>query len=501
MNEAIYLTQEYFRPSSGYSLMPFRFERLTDELVFISSLAGEYVLLPSHEFENFVQGKLNPISETYQNLLARQILKDDSGDWGHELLSSKLFTKKSFLDGFTKLHIFVTTLRCNQSCPYCQVSRQGECADAGSFDMSEEVLERSIKLMLASPSDNITMEFQGGEPLLRFDILQNAVKQTKELNKRIGKHIDYVLCSNLLLLEDKHLDWCLSEGIIISTSLDGPKNLHDRNRPFGIGKSSHEVVTRNIRRAQEALGMEAVSALMTTTRTSLGYAREIVDEYLRMDMGSIFVRELNPYGFAIKSAAGIASSSTEFFVFYKKIFEYIIEINRQGRTFSEAFATMILTKAQTPWPINFVDLQSPAGAGFGVCLYNHDGEVYVSDEARMLAEAGDPAFRIGNVIENSYDEIFFGEAMQTISVASCSESLAGCSDCAFQPYCGADPVRNYRTQGDPYGNRADPRSFCHRNKPIIEYLMHSLAKADDDLKRIFWAWIRRESVERLKLTR
>jgi radical SAM protein with 4Fe4S-binding SPASM domain len=160
---------------------------------------------------------------------------------------------------------------------------------------------------------------------------------------------------------------------------------------------------------------------------------------------------------------------------------------------------MILTKALTPWPIGFVDLQSPAGAGFGVCLYNYDGEVYVSDEARMLAEVGDPTFRLGNVLEDTYDEIFFGEAMQSMAASSCSESLAGCSDCAYQPYCGADPVRNYRTQGDPFGNRAARGSFCKRNKQIIEHLLKLLDDADDDLQRIIWAWICREDVQRLQL--
>lgn len=494
-----FLPLEAFQPSGGYTLMPFRFERWSDGRAFLSNNAGEHLVLNQVDFAKFVSGNLEPSSPVYIDLLARQMLRDSSGAWGQDVLASKWFTKKSFLDGFTKLHIFVTTLRCNQSCPYCQVSRQGEAADRGAFDMSPEVMDQSIRLMLSAPSDRVTMEFQGGEPLVRFDLLQEAVSRAKALNERIGKQIDFVLCTNLSILEDRHLDWCKNEGVIISTSLDGPQALHDKNRPLGNGKPSHETVTRNIRRAQEALGKHSVSALMTTTRASLKHPTEIVDEYLRMDMGSLFVRELNPYGFAIKSAGALAYSSDEFFAFYKKILDYIIQINRHGRTFSESFASMILTKALTPWTIGFVDLQSPAGAGFGVCLYNYDGEVYVSDEARMLAESGDPTFRLGNVLEDSYDDIFFGETMQTMAASACSESLPGCSDCAYQPYCGADPVRNYRTQGDPFGIRPAPGSFCRRNKQVIEHLMRLVDDADDDLSRILWAWVNRDDVQRLKL--
>jgi len=488
-----------FAPNGPYSLMPFRFKTWDNGKVFLTNLVGEHLVLTAPEFAAFLSRKLDSGSDVYRSLHARQMLSDSSGSWGRDLLASKLFTKKSFLDGFTKLHIFVTTLRCNQSCPYCQVSRQGEAADAGAFDMSPEVLDRSIRFMLSTPAAHVTMEFQGGESLVRFDLLQEAVARAKSLNTSVGKKIDFVLCTNLAVLEDEHLDWCIKEGVIISTSLDGPEYLHNKNRPFSTGKPSHEVVTRNIRRAQEALGKHSVSALMTTTRESLKYPREIVDEYLRMDMGSIFVRELNPYGFAVRSASALAYSSGEFLEFYKTILDYIIEINRSGRTFSEAFATMILTKALTPWPIGFVDLQSPAGAGFGVCLYNYDGEMYVSDEARMLAESGDATFRLGNVLEDSYEDIFFGDLMQTVAASACSEALAGCSDCAYQPYCGADPVRNYRTQGDIFGNRAGPGSFCRRNQKIIEHLMKMLDGANDDLTRIIWAWINRDDVQRIRL--
>jgi His-Xaa-Ser system radical SAM maturase HxsB len=366
--------------------------------------------------------------------------------------------------------------------------------------MSSEVLRRSVQLMLCTPAPQITMEFQGGEPLVNFDLVKEAVGLAESLNAKVGKQIDYVLCTNLSMLRDEHLEFCKENEILISTSLDGPEALHNKSRPMCGGEPSHALVTRNIRRAQEALGKHAVSALMTTTRESLKHPKEIVDEYLRMDMGSLFVRELNPYGFAVKTASAIGYGTDDFVRFYKKILDYIIEINRRGNTFSESFATMVLTKILTPWPIGFVDLQSPSGAGIGVALYNYDGDVYASDESRMLAETGDVTFRLGNVIENSYEEIFFGEVMQSIAAASCNEALAGCSDCAYQTYCGADPVKNYRTQGDIFGNRAAPESYCRKNMSIIKHLFDLVLSADEDLERIFWAWINREDVNHMSLS-
>lgn len=494
-NTAFYPREHYLSASTDYSLLPFRFDRRDNGDYLLVNEVGEFTVLPPADFQQFISHQLTPDSLAYTRLKAKHFLTDRSSSALLEVLASKYRTKKSFLEGFTKLHIFVTTLRCNQSCPYCQVSRQNEMA--GAFDMTEEMLHRSVDLMLAGPAPAVTMEFQGGEPLLNFDLLKEAVRYAKERNASIAKRIEYVICTNLALLEDRHLDYFKEQGIQISTSLDGPAYLHDKNRPMGKGPS-HATVTRNIRRAQEALGKQALSALMTTTRESLKYPREIVDEYLRMDLGSIFARDLNPYGFAVKARAALGYPMAVFLRFYKELLAYVIDINRQGQPFPEAFATLVLTKILTPWPIGFVDLQSPSGAGISVVVYNYDGDIYASDESRMLAEMGQHVFRLGNVLEDSYADIFFGETMQMIASAACNESLAGCSDCAYQAYCGADPVRHYSTQGDIFGHR--PTSgYCQKNMGIIKHLFDLLLQGDADLKRIFWAWINREDVNRMRL--
>lgn len=50
-----------------------------------------------------------------------------------------------------------------------------------------------------------------------------------------------------------------------------------------------------IARIQERLGVQRVSALVTTTRYSLSQPKEIVDEYVRQGLFSMFLRPINPY--------------------------------------------------------------------------------------------------------------------------------------------------------------------------------------------------------------
>ena len=105
----------------------------------------------------------------------------------------------------------------------------------------------------------------------------------------------------------------------------------------------------------------------------------------------------------------------------------------------------------------YVDLTSPAGIGIGALVYNYDGDVYASDEGRMLAEMGDQTFRLGNVHDDSYaDNHAVGALLQPLE-ESFTLSAPMCSDCAFEPYCGADPVFHHATAGDFLGRKADIR--------------------------------------------
>jgi radical SAM protein with 4Fe4S-binding SPASM domain len=162
----------------------------------------------------------------------------------------------------------------------------------------------------------------------------------------------------------------------------------------------------------------------------------------------------------------------------------------------EIYAQILLTKILTPYATGYVDLRSPAGAGIGVAVYNYDGDVYPTDESRMLAQMNDTSLRLGNVHTNTYEEMFGGELLRSIVSASCVESLPGCSDCAFNTYCGADPVENYATQGDLIGHRPSSR-FCGRNMEIIKHLLRLYHGPDPFIRRLFWSWVQNAPADEL----
>jgi His-Xaa-Ser system radical SAM maturase HxsB len=380
--------------------------------------------------------------------------------------------------------MFVTTLRCDHACTYCQVSRQSK--ELFEYDMTQEIADKAIEFMFHSPSPMIKIEFQGGESLLNFEMVKYIVLKSEEKNEIEHRNLDFVITTNLAPLKAEHLEFCKAHNIYISTSLDGPKDLHNQNRPSPFC-DSYEAAVNGIQNVLSTLGKDKISALMTTTKESLNYPREIIDEYVKHGFQSIFLRTINPYGFAVKSGIMKKYTIEEWLGFYKEALSYIIDLNYNQVPFREEYSALILKKMLTPYPIGYVDLQSPAGIGISCLVFNYDGLVYVSDEARMLAQMGDESFCIGNLLTDSYEEVMLNDNLIRPLNESMSEGVPMCADCGIQPYCGSDPVRHYAVQGDTVGNKPTSE-FCKKHMGIIRHLVH-LLEDDRRAASILRSWV------------
>ena len=218
------------------------------------------------------------------------------------------------------------------------------------------------------------------------------------------------------------------------------------------------------------LGTGHLSALMTTTRHSLSQPTAIVDEYLKHGLTSIFLRPINPYGFASTAGALASYSTEEWLNLYKKTLDYMISLNLKGIRIREEYTALLLRRIVTPFGAGFVDLQSPAGIGISAIVFNHDGKVYPSDESRMLAEMGDQHFCLGNLLTDQYEDMMLSDVLIDTLSQTMTEGVPGCADCGFQPYCGADPVRHYRLQGDVIGYKPTSE-FCHRHMGLFRHIL------------------------------
>ena len=105
--------------------------------------------------------------------------------------------------------------------------------------------------------------------------------------------------------------------------------------------------------------------------------------------------------------------------------------------------------------------------------------------ARMIAETGDDAFLIGNVFRDSYDDWMNSSCCQAVCSASLLETLPGCCDCVYKPYCGVCPVVNYAINGNITRISHDR---CAVYKGMLDILFTYLTDGDEEIISLFRSW-------------
>jgi His-Xaa-Ser system radical SAM maturase HxsB len=478
-----------------YTLLPFQFKRYDPETFLLANICGDHIFLQYDDFSEFIGLQLCPSAPIFKDLKSRHFLAEQDLPLAVELMANKYRTRKGFLRHFTCLHMLVVTLRCNQDCEYCQVSAESD--QAFQFDMAPETAVHIVERIFEGPSDNIKIEFQGGEPTLNWSAVTAAVKHAEKLNKKVGKHLEFVICTNLTGINRAKLEFLRDHKVSISTSLDGPTDIHNKYRILRNGQNTYQAFTQNLAMAREICGPDCASALMTTSAANVSKIKSVIEEYVNMGFKGIFLRSLNPYGMAAQNKAYLGYTVEEWLTAYRNALDHIVHLNLDGIFFPEFFTTLLLTRILTPFSTGFVDLQSPAGAGIAGAIYDFNGDVYPADEARMLARMGDNQFWLGNVFESDFRTIFNGRKLREIVAQSNVETLPSCASCVYQAYCGADPVRNYLETGSVIGRRPDS-DFCRKHMGVFEILFEKLRVNDEDEMKVFWSWITRKSLRQTR---
>ncbi len=444
---------------------------------------GRFRLMADAEFHEFVEGRLPAMPSAAQALADDGFVRDRMD---FDRLPALWRQRNGFLWQGPGLHVIIVTLRCNHRCLYCHASSV-PMADR-STDMSEETARQVVDRIFESPSPAITIEFQGGEPLANWPAVKFIVDYARQKNETAKKSLWLNLVSNMSLMDSEKLDYLLERGVNFCTSLDGPADLHDKNRLFVGGSSQAETIKwfKRIRRKTSGRVFR-IDALLTVTRFSLGRARDIIDEYLRVGSRGVFLRALNPFGLARETWSRIGYTPEEFLKFYEEAFDYILEINRK-KVFFEQGARLFLAKILSDDDPNFLDMRSPCGAGIGQLAYNYDGRIYTCDEGRMLSRMGDESFQIGDAAEGGYAKAVSHPVVKAVAVASCLDNQVQCSQCAYKPYCGICPIQCYAEQGDIMG-RMPSNSRCKVSKGVLDIIFRRM---DDPVnRRIFKAWLRK----------
>ena len=475
----------------NYKTGNFRFKNFGKNYL-ITNDAGRWFFLDHKDFKDLLKGKIDKKSKIYRELFQKGFIDVNKKKLAELAGQYLAFNHSSF--GGPTLFIIVLTLRCNHRCLYCQVTPEG--LTAKGFDMNEATAKKVVDLIFRAPSKSVSLEFQGGEPTINWPVLKYIVKYAKEVNKEKNKNLKISLVSNLTLLDEKKLNFLFKEDVSISCSFDGPEKVHDKNRIFLNKESGHKIVSKKIKEIQKAIKLKRaesknkfvdnLNAILTVSKFSLPYHKEIIDEYIKMGFDNIFIRPLSPFGLQRQTFNIIGYQAEEFIDFYKKSMDYILKLNLEGKLFVERNAYYALKKILKNEDPNYLELRSPCGAGIGQMAFNYDGGIFTCDEGRMAARMGYQNFKLGEVESNNYNQLIDNEITKIMCLASCLDNHAGCSNCVYKPFCGICPLANfveYKTIFPQIPNT----DKCKINKAMFDYIFSKIR--NKKYKEIFENWL------------
>lgn len=371
--------------------------------------------------------------------------------------------------------ILVPTLRCNLACTYCQVSRAA--VGATNYDWSDETLAAVIKLVSGLSASAVKIEFQGGEPSLRPDLIAKVINS-------VPAEVDaqFVVCTNLQEISEAILTVFDRDDVSISTSLDGPLEIHARQR----GKeTATKRFVENLEFLLERYGPGKISALPTVDPIAPPEASELVRVFASFGMNSIYLRPINYQGFARKNHAASREIGMAWSNYHRTFVEYLVERNWQdrGKVLEETYFSLILNRIFRPGANRHVDLRNPNPIGRDYIVIDYDGTAYPTDEARMLTRSGLIDLSIGDVT-NGWQT----PERASLDAASTIDGDPDCENCAYKPYCGRDIVDDISRYGTVDIRRTDTE-FCRRHLALFDLAFEMIHSDDERVRYSLGRWL------------
>ena len=161
--------------------------------------------------------------------------------------------------------ILIVTENCNIRCKYCVYSEQyphfkGYSSKKINFEKAKRSVDYYAELhnmrVACGYKGEPFVTFYGGEPFLEFDLICKIV----EYCNTVLPNSKYHLTTNGTILDDEIIEFIIQNKFVVTFSLDGNKDNHDRNRYFSGNKGTFDLVYKNICKLQERKKQLNISA-------------------------------------------------------------------------------------------------------------------------------------------------------------------------------------------------------------------------------------------------
>lgn len=303
---------------------------------------------------------------------------------------------------------------CNLACTYCY-------AAGGSFGqparhMSEAIMRRGVERLLPLAGEHLTLSFFGGEPLLNFPLLREAIGFSSQLAAKSGRHLSFALTTNGTVLTEEILSVLERWISHLAISLDGDAAASGA-RMFRNGAPAFTTIINNLATLRERgipFGLRA-----TVTPGNVGQAVETVG----------FLASLGPVSVRLLPAQGIIWSRQDRHLLRTAM----AEINRRG--LQAMLSGAVPHACEHAYRLVAHRLAGyaatrPCLAGSGILALAADGKLYPCEHF-----VGITAQAMGDVDDDDFPPPRFRDIAARF--AACTTAMRpSCATCKIRASCG-----------------------------------------------------------------
>jgi uncharacterized protein len=387
------------------------------------------------------------------------------------------------------------TSECNLRCVYCwndhgrysnskfqkeDKSRREKSSKNGRMppDVARKAVDRLIEI--GGDDKNLVVDFYGGEPLMNLETLMTTVDYCRKKQTRSNINFHFLLATNGTLLTPSVAKELLDKGVQIAVSIDGPREIHDHNRPFLTKHGSYDTITSNIRN----MPRDIMKRIVGRTTVTPFFPDMVVLYNSLKDLGferiEIFESEDACHKITPGRESGFFATDKEFKVLCKEYEKlallYIEEILRGFLDYKKTFFNRFFKLMQRLYYHHEVAGGCPAAKGQIAVMA--DGGIYP-----CTAFLGIKEFEFGNV-KHGIDMTKYNNFIE-----SANRRFDYCRDCPLFSLCrttGSCLNMNYYFNGDPaISYNKSCHLFCEKLGLAVACLDFLSEKIPEKLEDLF----------------
>lgn len=370
------------------------------------------------------------------------------------------------------LAYFILSEHCNLACKYCFVGSDA-CGQgiSSTKDMTPEIAEKALDVFarqLEQSSEDYTeyesnIIFFGGEPLLKFDVLEYVARRVKELSESrpVLRNTSLAVITNGTLLNEERILKLDAMGVAVSISIDG---FTEQANSMRVDKQGNETFERVVQvlETYKRLEVDPPSLSVTLTERTI----EDLPSMLKL-VGDYGVRGFG-YNVLLKREDEDGGE------YYEAASQFIIDsflALREHGVYEDRIMRKLNAFAHSR--VHFSDCGATSG---GQILFAPDGRIGICQGLMSESE---------NYVADIWDDDFIANEHPAWKAWSGLTAIHNdeCLSCEALGICGGGCPVNARLLHPDLGLHCVDERSCVHSKKTLEFLIRDLyecALADSD---------------------